>query len=422
MLDIKLIRKEKERVERLLKRKETSLSLTPLLELDSALRQLKTEEEEYQAKRNSLSKQVGERKQKGENADDLKEEVRLIGEKIASLEQKIREIEPRLHTALAELPNLPFEEIPDSPDAKDNVCLKEVGTKPHFSFAAKNHVELNQKLGLFDFERGVKTSGSGWVAYRGLGARLEWALLNYMMEEQQKRGFELWIPPLLVRRETLYGSGQIPKFDGQYYEVLDRDHSLYLIPTAEVVLNGLHAEEILPESALPLKYAAYTPCFRKEAGAAGAGERGLIRTHQFNKVEMFCFCKPEQSAALMEEMIASAEGILQGLELHYRLSLLVTGDMSFTAAKTIDIEVFLPGQNRYYEVSSVSNCTDYQARRSQIRTRAEGGKPEYVHTLNGSGLATSRLMVALLENNQQSDGSIRLPRVLQERLGCEKIG
>lgn len=252
-----------------------------------------------------------------------------------------------------------------------------------------------------------------------LGRRLEWALLNYMIDVQILRGFEFWLPPTVVRPPMMFGSGQLPKFQGQFYAL--QDESLYLVPTAEVILNGLHYEDILEEHLLPIKYAAYTPCFRREAGAAGAGERGLIRVHQFNKVEMFAFTKPEQSSAMFEEMLAVAEEILQGLGLHYRLCKLVTGDMSFTAAKTVDVEVWLPGQKRYYEVSSVSNCTDYQARRSQIRYRPEKGKTAFVHTLNGSGLATSRLFVALIENFQNPDGSVTLPTVLAERLGIHKL-
>lgn len=250
-----------------------------------------------------------------------------------------------------------------------------------------------------------------------MGARLEWALLQYMIEIHIKNGFMQCIPPLLVRPNIMFGCGQLPKFDSQLFKINDPDYHLYLIPTAEAAINGLHLDEIIPTEDLPLKYMAYTPCFRREAGAAGSQERGLIRMHQFNKVEMFCFTKPEESKHVFEQMMASAEEILQGLELHYRNVLLVTGDMSFAAARTVDIEVWLPGQNRYYEVSSVSHCSDYQARRSNTRFRGEDGKTDFVHTLNGSGLATSRLMVALLENNQQADGSVHLPAILQRYLG-----
>jgi seryl-tRNA synthetase len=260
-------------------------------------------------------------------------------------------------------------------------------------------------------------SGSNWPAYRGMGARLEWALLNYMIDIHIENGFTFWLPPLLVRPETVYGSAQLPKFEDQLFKVKDEDYNLYLIPTSEASLMGLHGDEILDGEALPLRYVGYTPCFRREAGAHGSEERGLIRTHQFNKVEMFAFTRPEESADMFEEMVASAETILKGLGLPFRTMLLVTGDMSFAAAKTIDIEVWLPGQNRYYEVSSISNCTDFQARRSNTRYREKEGKPAFVHTLNGSGLATSRLMVGLLENNQRADGSVELPLILHKYLG-----
>lgn len=418
MLDIKLIRKDKAAVEARLKTKEPDLTLDPIEELDTRIRALKTEDEELKAKRNALSKEVGERKRAGESADALMEEVRSIGERISQLDHELREKEAALTDALGRIPNLPSDDTKVSQDVADNVVLKTVGAKPNFSFEPKHHLELNEKLRLFEFERTAKTSGSGWPAYRGIGARLEWALLSYLIDIQVLNGFELWLPPVMVRPEMMFGSGQMPKFAGQFYETSD---DLYVIPTAEVVLNGLHADEILEAEQLPIRYAAYTPCFRREAGAAGAGERGLIRIHQFNKVEMFAFTHPEQSAEMMEKMVAVAEEILQGLGLHYRLTQLVTGDMSFSAAKTIDVEVWLPGQNRYYEVSSISNCTDYQARRSQIRFREKGGKPELVHTLNGSGLATPRLMVALLENNQAEDGSVALPPVLAEKLGVHTL-
>ncbi len=359
---------------------------------------------------------------KREDASSLLKDAEVDSEESKRLEQELNDIENIFSYELSSLPNLPNEEIKISYDPQDNVIVKEIGKKRTFDFEYKNHVELNERLNIFDFKRGAKISGSGWPVYRGLGARLEWALLNYMISIHLKNGFEQWIPPILVRPEVVYGSGQLPKFANQQFKITDEDYSLYLIPTAEVPLNGLYMDEIIPEDELPIKYIAYTPCFRREAGAAGSQERGLIRVHQFNKVEMFSFARPEESEQMFQTMMASAEEILQGLGLHYRNALLVTGDMSFAAAKTVDIEVGLPGQNRYYEVSSVSNCSDYQARRSNIRTRNKEGKLEFVHTLNGSGLATSRLMVALLENNQNQDGSVTIPEVLRPYLGgIEKI-
>jgi seryl-tRNA synthetase len=417
MIDIKLIRKNRAKIESLLKTKDPLIDLDLVVNLDRQIRELKTKVEQLKSSRNEYSQKIGELKRKGEDATELMQKVSSSADEIHHLDQQVSILEEKFTYELARLPNIPMEDIKVSQDPKENVVIKEVGKKPTFNFPFKNHVELNEKLHLFDFKRGAKIAGTGFVAYRGLGARLEWALLQYMMETQVKNGFEQWMPPLLCRREIMFGSGQLPKFDNQQFKLHDEDFHLYMIPTSEVPLNGLHADEILSVEELPLKYTAYTPCFRREAGAAGSQERGLIRTHQFNKIEMFCFCLPEESPKIFEEMLASAEEILKGLGLHYRNVLLVTGDMSFAAARTVDIEVWLPGQNRYYEVSSVSNCTDYQARRSAIRYRNKEDKPEFVHTLNGSGLATSRLMVGLLENNQNADGSINIPDVLQKYLG-----
>jgi len=421
MLDIKLIRKDANSIEKRVKEKEPSATLAPIIALDDKMRQTITALEQLQADRNSLSKEVGKRKKEGLDATEIMARVKEITQKSAQLSEELRTLEEELKKALAHIPNLAMDDVKVSQDVEENVCIKVVGEKPTFSFEPKNHLELNERLGLLEFEKTAKTSGSGWPAYKGVGAQLEWALLNYMIELQVLNGFEFWLPPLLVQPEMMYGSGQMPKFEGQFYEVKGEHSPLYLLPTAEVVLNGLHAGEIIEESQLPLKYAAYTPCFRKEAGAHGAQERGLIRVHQFNKVEMFCFTTPEQSIEIFDKMIATAEEILQGLGLHYRLMNLVTGDMSFTAAKTVDVEVWMPGQKRYFEVSSISNCTDYQARRSHIRYRKTGGKPELVHTLNGSGLATPRLMVALLEHYQDAEGNIHLPPLLAEKLNRQVL-
>ncbi len=416
MLDIKLIRDNPKGVEEKLKTKEPTVNLTNIVEYDHKIRLLKTKVEQLKSSRNACSKEVGEKKRKGEPFDDMMEKMSEMATEIQLIDRELSELEEKFKTEMSILPNLPMDDIKISPDPKENVITKVHGQKPSFSFPFKNHVELNEKLNLFDFKRGAKITGAGWPIYTGLGAQLEWALINYLISCNLKKGFKQHMPPLLVRPDILFGSGQLPKFEHQQFKLHDDEFHLYLIPTAEVSLNGLHADEILSEEDLPLKYMAYTPCFRREAGAAGANERGLIRTHQFNKVEMFSFCKPTESPKIFDEMIANAEGILQGLGLHYRLSLLVTGDMSFASAKTVDVEVWLPGQDRYYEVSSISNCTDYQARRSNIRYREKGEKPEFVHTLNGSGLATSRLMVAILENNQNEDGSINIPAVLQPYL------
>lgn len=416
MLDIKELRKDPKTAEKKLQSKNPEIQLGSILELDEQVRSLKTEVEELKSKKNSFSKEIGQKKQKGEDISSFASELTQLNDKIASLDEQVLKTEANLHHALAALPNLPLDEIPVSPSPKDNVCIKQFGEKRTFSFPFKNHVELNEKLHFFDFSRAAKISGSGWPMYRGMGARLEWALLNYMLDTHKKNGFMQIMPPLLVRPETMYGVGQLPKFEGQLFKIHDKDYHLYLIPTAEASLNGVHSDEIIDEEHLPFCYTAYTPCFRREAGAAGSQERGLIRTHQFNKVELFCVTKPEDSMEIYNKMLQSAEEVLQGLGMHYRNMLLTTGDMSFAAAKTIDIEVWLPGQNRYYEVSSVSHCTDFQARRANIRYRKGKDKPQFAHTLNGSGLATSRLMVALLENNQQEDGSILVPKVLHKYL------
>ena len=423
MLDIKLLRNNPKEIEGKLKTKEPTLSLTKVLSLDEEIRQLKKEAEDFKSLRNQHSKEIGEKKQKGEDISPLLAGLEDLGEKITALDHRLAELEKDFIHEISLLPNLPMDDIKISPDPKDNVCIKTFGEKPEFSFIPKNHVELNESLGLFDFKRGTKLGGAGWPSYRGLGARLEWALINFMLDTHLNNGFEQWMPPLLCKPEIMYGCGQLPKFKDQLYKLTDKDYELYLIPTSEAALNGLHYDEILESEELPLKYVSYTPCFRREAGASGANERGLIRTHQFNKVEMFCLTHPEDSAKMFETMMAGAEEILQALNIHYRSMLLVTGDMSFSSAKTVDLEVWLPGQNRYYEVSSISNCTDYQARRSQIRYKEGQGKANFVHTLNGSGLATSRLMVAILENNQQPDGSVILPTVLHKYLdGLTTIG
>ncbi len=416
MLDPKIIRDKPEYIEQKVREKQPDASVMLFLELDKRFLQIKQEMEKSKSEQNKISKEIGEKKRSGENVDKLFEEVSIIKNALEQLQSEYKEIEKQRHHELLMLPNIMDDDVKVSNDPKDNVCIKTWGDQRQFDFPPKNHVQLNERLALFDFERGAKISGSGWPVYRDLGAALEWALLNYMIEVHRKHRYKQFILPLLVRKEMMIGAGQLPKFQDQSFRLKDEEYSLYLIPTAEVALNGLHYDEIIDEDALPFKYFSYTPCFRREAGAAGQSERGLIRMHQFNKVEMYCFCTPEQSHAIFEEMLASAEEILQGLNLHYRNMLLVSGDASFPSSRTVDIEVYLPGQQRYYEVSSISNCRDFQARRSKIRYKKKENPAQYLHTLNGSGLATSRLTVALLENNQRSDGSIEIPAVLQKYL------
>ncbi len=421
MIDIKLVRENREAIERKLKTKDPTIDLTLLCEYDTRLRELLTQVETLKHKKNSTSKAIGELKRLGKDASDALEEVSAFNEDIKTLDEQVRQTRELFEAEISALPNIPFDHAKISHDPAENVCIKTWGEKPKFNFQPKSHVELNEKLGLFDFVRGAKISGSGWVVYSNLGARLEWALINYMYETNLKNGFTPMMVPHCVRPEIMYGSGQLPKFASQLFKIQDEDYQLYLIPTAEIALNGLHADEILPSSELPKMYMSYTPCFRREAGAAGKKEQGLIRVHQFNKVELFCFTRQDESASIFEKMITSAETILQGLGLHYRLAELVTGDMSFGSSYTVDIEAYLSEQGIYKEVSSVSNCTDYQSRRSNIRYRDQEGNLHLAHTLNGSSLATSRLMVAILESNQQEDGSIKLPKVLADRLDFDTL-
>jgi seryl-tRNA synthetase len=421
MLDPRIIRENPKEVEKKLHSKDPEISLSEISRCDSEQRNLQIEVEELKSIRNKLSKEIGLKKRSGDDTSEAMKKVSLIGEEISEKDTRYKEINLILQDTLARLPNLPESDIPVSLDPKDNICIKTFLEKPKLPFTPKNHLELAESCKLLDMARGAKISGTGWPIYTGIGARLEWALLNYMLDIHLKNGFEMRMLPHLVRPEIMYGSGQLPKFEKQLFKITDDDYNLYLLPTSEVALNGLHSDEIIPESELPKKFVSYSPCFRREAGAAGTAERGLIRVHQFNKVEMFALCKPDESEELFHTLVRGAEEVLQGLELHYRNMLLVTGDMSFQAARTVDIEVWLPGQNRYYEVSSISNCTDFQARRSKIRFKGKEGKPQLVHSLNGSGVATARLLVALLENNQREDGSISIPKALQKYVGTDKI-
>jgi len=419
MLDIKLLRQNAKNIEKKLKTKLPDIDIFKILSLDDEMRKIQVKTDELKSKRNLASKEIAQMKKRNENTTNFLKTMTKISAEISDLDSKFNELKEKRNYLLSILPNVPKDEIPISLDPKDNKCIKTYKEKKNFNFTFKNHLELGESLKLLDFQRATKLSGNRFSLYTNLGARLEWALLNYMIDIHLQNGFIQIIPPILVKEEIMYGSSQLPKFKDQSFKIKDEDYDLYLIPTAEVSLNGLHFDEILKEESLPIKYVSYTPCFRREAGAHGKQERGLIRTHQFNKVELFSFSKPDESEKIFDEMLQSAEEVLQGLDLHYRNMLLCTGDMSFASAKTVDIEVFLPGQDRYYEVSSVSNCTDFQARRSKTRFKSKE-KIDFVHTLNASGLATSRLMVAILENNQQEDGSVMIPTVLRKYLDDKK--
>lgn len=417
MLHIKDILKNPKEIEKKLQTKDPSISLDSLVESYQNYTKDLTKLESLKSSMNALSKQIGQCKAKGEDVAPILEQVSKIKQEMKALSESTAAEKKIYEEQIASLPNLPDEHIKVSLDPEDNVCIKEYKEKPTFSFPVKNHLELGEQNKFFDLKKGAKISGSGFIVYTGKGAELEWALLNLMIDIHKKNGFKMHLLPHIVSKETMYGSGQLPKFADQLFAIKDKDFDHYLIPTAEVALNGLYMDEMMDPESLPKKLMAYTPCFRREAGAHGKNERGLIRVHQFNKIELFAFTKPEQSDEMFNTIVKSAEEVLETLGLHYRNMELVTGDMSFGASKTVDIEVFLPGQDRYYEVSSVSNCKDFQARRSKIRYKdPETKKNTLVHTLNGSGLATARLMVALLENYQQPDGSIAIPEALQKYL------
>lgn len=417
MLPIKKILKDPAKIEKLLKSKDPKASVKELVASYETYATGLSKLEKLKESLNTFSKQIGEKKKNKEDASEILDQVSSIKIEIKDLQAVSSEDKQIYEAMIAGLPNVPDEDIKVSMNPEDNVCIKTVGEKRFFDFPIKNHLELGEENKFFDLARGAKISGTGFPVYTGKGAELEWALLNLMIDIHKKNGFEMRLLPHLVSAETMYASGQLPKFADQAFHVHDKDYNHYLIPTAEVALNGLYMDEIFEQSALPKKLVAYTPCFRREAGAHGKNERGLIRVHQFNKIELFAFSTPDQSEEVFNQILASAEEVLQTLGLHYRNMLLVTGDTGFCAAKTVDIEVFLPGQDRYYEVSSVSNCRDFQARRSKTRFKdKESGKNTFVHTLNGSGLATARLMVALLENFQNADGSVTLPEALKKYL------
>lgn len=416
MLDIKLIREKKDWVEQQLRRREPDISLDEIVSVDNQRRALQAETDEMRSRQKTVSKEIPKRKKAGEDVDSLLAEMKQLSEDLKQKNSQLRELEETLYNKVAELPNIPHPSVPTDPDKKNNVEVHSWGTKREFDFTPKNHLELGKLHNLLDFERGAKIAGSRFPLYMGWGAELEWALLAFMREHNRDRNYTAIIPPFLVNRETTFTSGNLPKFEDQLYKC--KDDPFYLLPTSEVPMTSLYRDEIIDEDLLPLYYTSLTPCFRREAGAPGVEERGLVRVHQFNKVEMYKFTTPETSYEELDKLVKDAEHILELLDMHYKTMLLVTGDIGNQSAKTFDIEVWLPGQNSYYEVSSCSNCEDYQARRGNIRSRAkEDGKPRFVHTLNGSGLATPRLMVAILENNQQPDGSIIIPEVLRKYMG-----
>lgn len=431
MLDIKLIRDKPDFVRQRLASRGAGdeMRIDELLRLDEQRRKLLGEVEALKAQRNRVAKEIGTLmgQKKLEDAEAKKKESRSVGERISELDKQAVEADAARAHLMLQLPNLPHESVPTGKSAQDNPVVRVHGEKPTFSFKPKSHVELCEELGLVDFERATKLSGSGFLLYTRLGAKLERALIQFMLDlHTTEHGYVEVSPPFVVGPQCLEGVGQFPKFKDQYYGVAEGDDAaklgkLYLIPTAETPVANIHREEILKHGQLPICYCAYTPCFRGEAGAAGVGTRGMIRVHQFDKVELIKIVKPENGYEEHEKMVTNAERVLQLLGLHYRVVLLCTGDMGFASAKTYDIEVWAPGQGAYLEVSSVSNCEDFQARRMNLRFKAETGENRFPHVLNGSGTALARLFVALVETHQQSDGTIAVPGRLQPYLGAERI-
>lgn len=417
MLDVKWVREHRDETAAMLSSRNNDFPLDRFIELDTLRREALAEAEALKEKRNAGAKEVGRKKKAGEDAADLMEEMRLIGEKVKELDDRVGEIQAELDDLALRLPNKPHPSVPVGADENDNLEVRRVGTPKEFSFEPKPHWDLGESLGIMDFERGVKLAESRFTVLKGAGARLERALMNFMLDLHTKEhGFLEIAPPILVNTAAMCGTGQLPKFADDLYKCVNDD--LWLIPTSEVPLTNIHSGEILNEEELPKYYTAFTPCFRREAGSYGRDMKGMLRQHQFNKVEMVKLSVPEKSYDELEHMTSCAEKVLALLGIPYRVVSLCTGDMGFGAAKTYDIEVWLPSQNCYREISSCSNCEDFQARRMGTRYRpAAGGKPRFVHTLNGSGIAIGRCLIAVMENYQNEDGSITVPEALRSYAG-----
>ena len=421
MLDINFIRNNPDKVKQAIALKhENAASIDQLLEVDTQRRSMIHACEQLKSKRNEKSKEVSDLKKKGQDASRIIEETKKIGDDIKSIEEKQKELDSQITNLMLRIPNIPAADVPIGKDEKDNVIVKAWGQRKTFDFTPLPHWELGSILNILDMERASKISGSGFILLKGLGAKLERALFSFMLDvHTSEHGYTELFPPFLVTRTTMTGTGQLPKLEEDMYRTAADD--LFLVPTAEVPVTNIHRDEILSYKDLPICYTAYTPCFRREAGSYGKDTRGIIRVHQFNKVELVKLVKPETSYHELESLLGNAERILQLLGLEYRVAKLSTGDMSFAAAKCYDIEVWAPGVNKFLEVSSCSNFEDFQARRINIRFRDEDGKLRFVHTLNGSGLALPRTVIALLETYQQKDGSIVIPDILQPYMGGIKV-
>jgi seryl-tRNA synthetase len=422
MLDLKFVRENVDRVGQMLRDRQMAMDLKPLLDLDEERRRILGQVEELKHRRNLASDEISRLKKEKQDASARIEEMREVSQEIKVLDQQLSTIEQQFRDFLLLIPNTPHASVPAGKDEKDNPVVKTWGNPPALNFEPRPHWEIGESLGILDFERAARMTGARFALYWGMGAALERALITFMLDmHTQHHGYTEVLPPFMVNSTSLLGTGQLPKFKEELFKLEGRD--FFLVPTAEVPVTNIHAGEILEEEELPKLYTAFTPCFRSEAGSYGKDTRGLIRQHQFNKVEMVKFVKPEASYDALESLLLNAEAILQALNLHYRVVTLCTGDLGFSASKTYDIEVWLPGQNTYREISSCSNFEDFQSRRANIRFRRKGqSRTELVHTLNGSGLAVGRTLVAVLENYQQEDGSVLVPPALRPYMrNLEKI-
>lgn len=416
MLDIRVIRQEPERVVESLKRRHSDLDLGELQDLDRRFRETQTKLDALRAERNTASEQIAKLKKSGQDATAVLTDMKKVSETIKELEAEQTSIEAQRHAFMLRIPNMLDASVPEGTDENQNVEVRRWGEQPKFDFPVKPHYELGEELNIIDFERGVKLAGARFEVLRGLGARLRRALMNFMLDVQTgEHGYEEMLPPFVANEETMTANGNLPKFADQLFKLEDTKY--YLIPTAEIPLTNFHRDEILDEASLPLYFTSGTPCFRSEAGAAGRDTKGMIRRHQFEKVEMVKIVQPETSMDELEKMVANAETLLQRLGLPYRTVLLCSGDVGANSAKTYDVEVWFPEQGKYREISSCSNCTDFQARRGNLRFRDANGKLQHPHTLNGSGLPIGRTLAAILENYQQADGTIRVPEALRPYMG-----
>ncbi len=417
MIDIRILREQPDQVRERMAARRTPVDWDALLVLDRQRRETLARWERLKEQKNKLSGEIGRLRKSGADASSLMERIGAVSADLDALVQPLNDTERRFHESMLHIPNLPDPGVPVGESAADNPVLRDWGEPPAFDFTPRNHWQIGEDLGILDFARGAKLAGSRFTLYRGRGALLERALIGFMLDLQtREHGYEEILPPFLVNRDTMTGTGQLPKFEADMFHTGDPDY--FLIPTAEVPLTNIHREEVLDQVDLPRNYCAYTPCFRREAGSYGQDLRGLIRQHQFNKVELVKIVEPERSSEELEKLTRDAEEVLRRLGLHYRVVELCTADLGFAAARTYDIEVWLPGQGAYREISSCSNCTDFQSRRAGIRYRpAPGQRPLFVHTLNGSGLAVGRTLVAILENCQQEDGGIAVPEPLRPYMG-----